>query len=179
MMTGQVILMPFGRRSSSLQPVNSIKHIIDSEGALSGANASNTPIASAVTSLATTFNPVEVRVGSKINAFFISLFVIGATGAPLTQSINWFIWKEHEGQALSAPSPGATGISKVRNQIIHEEKGLAGSGDGTPMAFKGVIVVPRGMRRMREGDIWNIRLNSLDATVDATFCIKAIYKSFS
>ncbi len=88
------------------------------------------------------------------------------------------LWKQHEGQGGSQPDPANAGISKVRNQIIHMEKGLAGSGDGTPMAFKGVIAIPRGMRRMREGDQWNIVLNSKDATNDATFCLKAIYKSW-
>ncbi len=170
--------MPF-RRSSSLHPVNSIKHIIDSDGVLNAAAASQVPICVAVPNVdTTTFKPGDVRVGAKVNAFFISVFVIGATGAPLNGSINWFIWKEHEGQAVTPPQPGQTGVSKIRNQIIHEEKGLAGSGDGTPMAFKGVVVVPRGMRRMREGDTWHIRLLSQDATNDATFCVKAIYKSF-
>ncbi len=124
------------------------------------------------------FKPGDIRVGGKVNGFFISLFVIGATGAPLNGSINWYIIKTHEGQTAITPQPGQTGVSKIRNQIFHEEKGLAGSGDGTPMAFKGVIAVPRGMRRMREGDQFSIVLNSQDATNDATFCLKAIYKSF-
>ncbi len=153
------------------------KHIIDSEGALAGGVTSATPIAQTVPNLdPTTFKPGDVRIGAKIHGFFFSVFVIGATGAPLTASIDWYVWKAHEGQ--TAPTPTTTGTSKVRNQIIHEEKGLAGSGDGTPMAFKGVIVVPKSMRRMREGDRWEIRLRSGDATNNATFCIKVIFKSF-
>ncbi len=108
---------------------------------------------------------------------FISVFVIGATGAPLNGPIDWYIAKEHAGQT-NLPTPGQTGTSTVRNQIIHEEKGLAGSGDGTAMAFKGVVVIPRGMRRFREGDSWRLILRSEDATNDASFCVKAIYKSF-
>ncbi len=123
------------------------------------------------------FTPGDVRVGSKINGFFISVFIIGATGAPISGSIDWFIVKLHEGQAASLPVPGQTGSSKIRNQIFHEEKGLSGSGDGTPMVFKGVIAIPRGMRRMREGDSFFISAKM--ATGDTgTFCIKAIYKSY-
>ncbi len=171
------MVMPFRRRGSmAIRPVNSLKHIVDTEGALSGAATSATPIATAVITQVDPFNPVNVRVGATINGFFLSVFVIGATGAPLTGAIDWFLWKAHAGQ--SAPTPSTTGTSEVRNQIIHEEKGLAGSGDGTPMAFKGVVVVPKGMRRMREGDRWELRLRSSDATNDATFCVKSIYKSF-
>ncbi len=93
-------------------------------------------------------------------------------------SLDWYIWKEHAGQGAAPADPGSTGTSELRNQIIHEEKGLAGSGDGTPMAFKGVIMVPRGMRRMREGDVWNIRLKNNSATGDVNICTKAIYKSY-
>ncbi len=172
------LMMPY-RRRSSLHPVNSIKHVLDSEGQLATGGVSATALAVAVPNVdTTTFKVGDVRVGSTINAFFITVFVIGATGAPLNGSINWFLFKFHEGQGGSVPIPGQTGTSKIRNQIIHEEKGLAGSGDGTAMAFKGVIVVPKSMRRMREGDQWQINLNSLDATNNAQFCIKAIFKSF-
>ncbi len=159
--------------------INSVKHIIDVDGSLLQTGAvSQLSVAVAVPNVdPTTFKPGDVRVGAKVNGFFLSVFIIGATGAPIGGSINWYIMKLHEGQ--SAPDPNNTGISKVRNQIFHEEKGLAGSGDGTPMAFKGVIVVPKSMRRMREGDsfVVALALNGV-ATADASFCFKAIYKSF-
>ncbi len=169
--------MPF-RRGYAKRPVNSIKHILDSSGALSGGAASTNTIANAVPNVGTTFVPGDIRVGATINGFFLSIFVIGATGSPLNGPIDWFLMKFHTGQAGATPVPGNTGISPVRNQIIHEEKGLAGSGDGTAMAFKGVVAIPKGMRRMREGDEWKIILSSADATNDATFCVKAIYKSY-
>ncbi len=126
----------------------------------------------------TTFVPGDVRVGAKVNGFFISLFVIGSSGASLDASINWYIIKTHD-QQTSVPLPGSTGVSEIRNQIFHEEKGLAGSADGTPMAFKGVIAIPRGMRRMRQGDKFSISIAiNASATVDARFCLKAIYKSY-
>ncbi len=165
-------------RNSSRRPINSIKHIIDSFGNLSGAAPSVNDIVVAVPNVdPAVFNPLNVRVGATVNAFFLSVFVIGATGAPLNGPIDWYLIKTHTSQT-SLPPAGGTGTSSLRNQIIHEEKGLAGSGDGTPMAFKGVIVIPRGMRRMREGDKWTILIKSEDATSDGQFCIKAIYKSF-
>ncbi len=116
--------------------------------------------------------------GSRVSSFYLSIFVIGSTGAPIDGSINWYIAKQRSGQdAADFPTPSATGTSTVRNQIIHEEKGLSGSGDGTPMAFKGVIRIPRGMQRLREGDKMFLRLR-INGTIPATFCIKIIYKSY-
>ncbi len=135
-------------------------------------------IAQTVTVKSASFDPTEVLIGEKINGFFISVFIIGTTGAPVTGSINWYIIKLHTAQT-GPPNAGGTGVSTLRNQIFHEEKGLAGSGDGTPMAFKGVIAVPKMMRRMRQGDSFEIVIRLNDAAQSAGFCLKAIYKSFS
>ncbi len=167
------------RRMSRLgNQIHSLKHIIDTEGALSGAAKSVTPLMNAVASPNATFDPLDVELGSTVNGFFLSVFVIGATGAGNIGSINWYIVKTRSGQFSSLPEPEATGTSPLRNQIFHQEKGLAGSADGTPMAFKGVVVVPRGMRRTREGDNFYLVLKGTDPTTDYNFCVKAIYKSF-
>ncbi len=166
-------------RFRSKSPINSIKHIIDAEGDLASTGATSvTTIAVAVPNVDTSvFKSGDIRVGATINAFFLSIFAIGATGAGIGAPINWILMKLHEQQ--TSANPGQTGTSARRNQIIHEEKGLAGSADGTPMAFKGVVVIPKGMRRMREGDSWVIsQALSANATSDANFCVKAIYKSF-
>ncbi len=175
--------VPFRRRSRLGGQIHSIKHIVDVSGALAGAGQSVSDLATAVITRSATFNLVEVELSETVNGFFISLFVIGATGSGLSGPIDWYIAKARAGQTTGGggtfPVPGNTGLSDVRNQIFHEEKGLSGSADGTPMAFKGVIVVPRGMRRMREGDKFFIALRSADNVNDANFCVKAIYKSFS
>ncbi len=165
---------------TGIRPVNRIKHVVDSEGVLTGAASSTTDIANAVVTRNAVFNPVEVEVGEQINGVFVSIFNIGASGVGANGSINWYVGKRRGGQSLSDfPAAGQTGVSNVRNQIFHEEKGLAGSQDGTPMAFKGVIVIPKGMRRMREGDVIFFRFRSTDATNDVNFCLKSIYNSYS
>ncbi len=157
--------------------INSIKHVLDAGGGLTSTSA-DVPLAVAVPNVdTTTFKPGDVRVGSHVNGMFIIVNIIGATGAPVSGPVDWYIAKFHEGQLGSAPTPGNTGVSKIRNQIFHEEKGVPGSGDGTPNVFKGVIAVPRSMRRMREGD--SIRIFLKMSTPDSgTFCVKAIFKSF-
>ncbi len=170
-------VMPFRRRSAR-SPVNSIKHILDVEGVVTGGIGTLAPIAVAVPNVDTgTFKPGDIRVGGTINGFFISLFAIGTSSAAVNGAIDWFLIKLHDQQ--TAPSPAQTGVSMIRNQIVHEEKGLVGSGDGTAMVFKGVVAVPKGMRRMREGDQWLISLRAANQGAnDVQFCIKSIYKSY-
>ncbi len=162
-----------------MNPIQSVKHVVDSSGALTN-TASVTTLLKTVPVTSTTFDPIEVQTGEKVNGLFLSFYAIGSTGAPLAGPIDWYIAKSHTGQFPVSifPDPGATGLSTVRNQIFHEEKGLSGSGDGTPMVFKGVIAIPRGMRRMRQDD--NIFIKAIVTGSDVVnFCIKAIYKSYS
>ncbi len=170
--------MVFRRRSQGIRPVNRIKHVVDSSGGLTSTSSVNA-LADTVTVLTDPFNPVEVELGSTINGMFISIYVIGSTGAPLEGPIDWYIGKGRASQtALNQfPDPGVTGTFDIRNQIFHEEKGLSGSGDGTPMVFKGVIAIPKGMRRMRSGDSIFIKIKCTGADV-CNFCIKAIYNSY-
>ncbi len=172
-----LVSMPF-RRMAGLRPVNSIKHVLDIEGGLAAATDSTSTFVNAVNTPSVPFKPGDVMFGSYVRSFYLSIFIIGATGAPIDGSINWYIAKQRSGQgAADFPTPSATGTSEVRNQIIHEEKGLSGSGDGTPMVFKGVIKIPRSMQRIREGDAMFLRLR-INGTIQATFCIKIIYKSY-
>ncbi len=168
--------MPF-RRTFSKRPINSTKHVLDFEGGLTSTKSVNTVLLG-VPSRKDPFVPGDVPFGSRVSSVFISLFIIGATGAPVTGSQNWYIAKLRSGQTSgNFPDPGVTGVSTVRNQIFHEEKGLVGSGDGTAMAFKGVIKIPKSMQRVREGDQLHVAIlnNSADS---ATFCLKVIYKSY-
>ncbi len=171
--------MPFRRRGSSIRPVNRLKHIVDAEGGINGVTNNTVIFARARNVRADPFDPTEVLVGSTINGIFITVFAIGSTGAPVQESVNWFLFKQRTGQAGSIPLAGETGVSTVRNQIFHEEKGLVGSGDGTAMAFKGVIAIPKGMRRMREGDELKLLIRTNSATAgEANFCAKVIYNEF-
>ncbi len=171
--------MPF-RRMSSLRPVVRTKHVVDTAGELAGGNTSTITLGLEKPVRADPFDPAQIVLAGSVNGIFLSIFIIGATGAPLNGAIDWYIAKRRSGQQKSTefPEPGQTGISDIRNQIFHEEKGLAGSGDGTPMAFKGVVVVPKHMRRTRSNDEFFIKLKSVDVTNNATFCVKAIYNEY-
>ncbi len=171
--------MPRFRRMAAIRPVNRIKHVVDTEGGLTN-TAAIIPLATAVVVRSAVFNPAEVVIGETVNGIFITFFIIGSTGAPVNGSQSWYIAKSRSGQSSSTdfPNPHLVGQSDVRNQVFHQEKGLVGSGDGTAMAFKGVIAIPKGMRRMREGD--EIFLKAINNGTDsAEFCVQAHYNSYS
>jgi len=157
--------------------VNSVKNVVDTSGQLTGATQSVTDVTATVAAQ-TTQGGNEVTQGSKVFAFFISIFVLGSSGST-SGLVDWYIWKNVRSAIPSAsiPVPGATGTSPLRNYIIHEEKGLSATQDGTPMVFKGVIKVPRHLQRNAADDKWQIRLLS-ETGNDADFCIKVIYKFF-
>ncbi len=156
--------------------INSVKHILDAEGALVTATPSTNNIAVVVDTPTDPFKPGDVNLGSKIYSIFLTIFIIGSTGAPINASQNWLIGKLRSGQTL-LPAPSNAGTSDLRSQILHMEKGLVGSGDGTAMAFKGVIKIPKGMQTMRSGDLIQVRLENSDTT-NTQFCLRAIYKSY-
>ncbi len=173
--------MVFRRRSSLGNQVHSVKHVLDTNGVLAAGAKSIVPLTDVVAVKSSPFNPVEVDIGETINGIFLSVFALGATGTGQDGSINWYIAKARAGQDPLAdfPTPGATGTSQFRSQILHQEKGIAGSADGTPMVFKGVIVLPKGMKRQRDGDELFVALFNTDTTNNVNFCLQAIYKSFS
>ncbi len=171
--------MPMFRRSR-MASRQRLKHVIDSEGGLTS-TPSVTTLANVVNSLdSASIVPTENVIGSLVNGIYLSLFIIGGTGAPVGGNQSWYIAKSRTGQTAVAdfPDPDAVGNSQLRNQIFHQEKGLVGSGDGTAMAFKGVIVVPKGMRRMRLGDQFFVKIKNNGAD-DVQFCLQAHYNSYS
>ncbi len=164
-------------RGRGQRPIlHSIKHILDTEGELIQNTPATIDVATTVVNESATFTPGEVLLGSKVFGIFITIFIIGSTGAPVGASQNWLLGKLMSGQT-GLPAPSNVGVSPIRNQIYHQEKGLVGSGDGTAMAFKGVIKIPRGQQTMREGQKIQVRIENLDAT-NTAFCFRAIYKSW-
>ncbi len=130
----------------------------------------------------------EVTTGSKVNGFYFSCFFI-AEGGEISNEVplvDWYIIKNPSStfastfDATHLPTPGAQGSNANKKFIIHSEKGLTGGGDaslaGVPMIFKGVIVIPRGYRRIGVNDKFQFVARANFAT---KFYMQAIYKWFS
>ncbi len=100
------------------------------------------------------------------------MYILGTSGST-SGVVNWYIWKNPGGQ-LTTPDPTNTGVSDNRRWILHEEKGLFATQDGTPMVFKGVIKIPPRMRRIGDGDEIQVVIQTENDA--AEFCVQAIYK---
>ncbi len=159
----------------SLRPINRIKHVVDIQGGLLVATESAQKIIN-TKDAPVLANVSEVETGCTINGVFLNVQVY-ATG---TQALAncYFIMYKNPGNNITAPSPNQVGSDDNKRFVIHQEMVmLEKNSTGIPRTmFKGVIAIPRGMRRCAPNDTWYIQL--LTPGVTADFCIQCIYKEF-
>lgn len=182
------MMMPFRRRmSNALRPIDSVKHIVETSGiAAAGTNTVGLNMLAGVDTYQLS-DSNGVPTGAKVNGFYLSVFII-AEGGELANEVplaDWYIIKVpgniwgNTFDAANLPTPGSTGIHINKRHIIHTEKGLTGGGElslaGVPMVFKGVIAIPRHMRRIGEADSFKLALRTNFAS---KFCIQTIYKHY-
>jgi len=167
------------RYSMALRPINRIKHVVDSSqtlakattGGFTLANATDTPI------LAQTS---EVETGSKINGFYIRLEVASNEAIVAGAIPNFYMMiSKNPGDNLTMPAANAVGVSDNKRFVIHQEMTMIenkGQGSNARTVFNGVIVVPKGMRRMGPNDKWQAL--TLCPALNTVSCIQVHYKEF-
>ncbi len=174
-------------RRNSLRPINSVKHIVELSGILTaGTNSVPFSLIDGADAYQLS-NTAGVPTGANVNGFYYSCFYYSEGGeiASEVPLVDWYII-HNPGNAWATtfdannlPTPGTTGVHKNKRHIIHTEKGLTGGGDvslaGVPMVFKGVIKIPKKMRRIGEDDRFTIAHR---ANFNTKFCIQVIYKHF-
>ncbi len=135
------------------------------------ANATDTP------TLAVT-NSVET--GAKINGFYIRVEVASNEAIDLGAIPNIYLSvSKNPGGNVTIPAPNLVGADDNKRFIIHQEMSMIenkGQGSNARTLFNGVVVVPKGMRRMGPGDQW--RVNVLCPALDSVQCVQFHYKEF-
>ncbi len=168
--------MVFRRRSrNSLRPVNRIKHVIDQQLGLAVATESTIVLADAVDApvLATTN---QVQTGCTINGIYLKVEANAVTSAALA---NFYMFvAKNPGTNVNLPPPNAVGSDDNKRFVIHQEMIMfqQQSGSNPRTVFNGVIVIPRGMRRMAPDD--NIVIVFLSPGVQTNICLQCHYKEF-
>ncbi len=164
-------------RRGMRSPINRIKHVVDSSGTLTA----GTPI---VQSLAKSddapvlANTTECLTGSVVNGIYLHLEAVpNETDAGAIPNVYMMVMK-NPGANLTFPSPNAVGADDNKRYVIHQEmimlNNLAG---GNPRSvFNGVIVIPKGYRRMGPGDA--LQISVFSTAVNIAFCYQAHYKEF-
>ncbi len=163
----------------ALRPINRIKHVRDesatvaaaAQGVFTVALATDTPTLGATSS---------VETGCKINGFYIRFEVASNEAISLGAIPNFYFYlMKNPGGNVTPPAPNAVGSSDNKRFIVHQEMTMIenkGQGSNARTAFNGVVVVPKGMRRMGPLDIWTIQ--TLCPALDTAQCVQIHYKEY-
>ncbi len=161
-------------RHRNLHPVHTMKHIIDQQGGLGIDTNDVTTLSVAVSSpnVETTANQIEQ--GSTINSLFLNVQV-AATSTAAIANVYMYVVK-NAGNQLALVKGNAVGTSAIRKFIFHQEMIMTEKNTtAIPRTlFKGVLSIPKHMRRQGIDDKIEIVLFSPGVTMD--FCIQCIYK---
>ncbi len=161
-------------------PINRTKHVVDSSAAVAAAATNSVVIAITVdtTQLSDTNG---VKVGSKINGFYIRFEVASNEAIDLGAVPNFYfyLWKNPGGN-VNTPVPNSVGTSDNKRFVVHQEMTMIenkGQGSNARTVFNGVIAVPKGMRRMAPNDEWSIV--TLSPALNTVQCLQVHYKEFN
>jgi len=173
-------MMGFRRGGNmALRPINRIKHVIDVSATVGDTVNANHVLAVA-TDTPTLGVANSVETGCKINGFYIRMEVASNNAflAGAIPNFYFLVWKNPGGN-LSNIVPNAVGTNDNKRFVIHQEMTMIenkGQGSNARTIFNGVVVIPKGMRRMGPNDIWEIRV--LCPSLDTAQCVQAHYKEF-
>ncbi len=165
----------YRRRGMALRPINRIKHVVDLQGGIVAGTTSSTNLIDAVDSPPqTTTN--QVLTGSTVNGIYLKLEVNATTSAALP-NVYMSIMK-NPGNNLTAIPPNVVGANDNKRYVIHQEMVMLQqqTNSNPRTVFNGVIVIPRGYRRMGPDD--TLQINILAPGVNINFCYQAHYKEF-
>ncbi len=177
------------RRALQIRPVNSLKHIIDTNGGISAALQSATDVINTVDSPDTDANPNECHVGSAVKAIYLRVEVVGKVPAGGVDNIYMAVFK-NASNFLTLPNLDLVGVNTRRKFVIHQEmlmltpQATSGAGGGDfrfpRTLFKGVVRIPKGYQRNGQFDKLQVLIQHRngEATQTSEFCLQCIYKEF-
>lgn len=171
------------RQGFRLRPVNTLKHVVETNGAVTAAAASRTDIINTIR------NPDEVQtnqceIGSTVSAIYLRVEVIGTVSAGGVDNIYMAVFK-NPGGILVPPNLDQVGQSDKRKYVIHQEMIMLAKESNDAMRFprtmfNGVVRIPRGYKRNGVEDKLEVVLQHRqgELTQQTEFCIECIYKEF-
>ncbi len=168
--------MPFHRRMTSLRPIHRIKHVVDKQGATAAGTSDRTILVNSLDGPILA-NTNEVETGSTVNGIYLHVEVVntGVTGVLSNAYLTVF---KNPGGNLTIPAGNVVGSSDNKKYVIHQEMLMLQIIDNSNprTLFNGVIVIPKGYRRMAINDL--IGIDIFSPGIELTFCLQAHYKEF-
>ncbi len=176
-----MVVMARYRRSMgmALRPVNRIKHVVDSSATL----AANTSLVSSIAVAGDT--PTQgvtnsCQTGAKVNGLYFKIEVASNEAISLGVIPNvYLIIGKNPGGNLVMPAANAVGANDNKRFIYHQEMVMIenkGQGSNGRTLFNGVVVIPKGVRRLGPQDI--IFTSVISPALDIAICSQVHYKEF-
>ncbi len=178
--------MSFRRRNLRLRPVQSLKHVVDTSGAVVLAAQSITDVIDTVDSPVLS-SPNQVASGSTVHAIYLRVEVVGTIGAAGVDNIYMIVYKNPGNNVVPPINLDAVGISDKKRFVLHQEMLMTGQPGGNPGSaniartlFKGVVMLPRTFKRFGHDDKLQVILQHRtgESSQNTDFCIECIYKEF-
>ncbi len=170
------------RRARNMRPINSIKHVVDSQNTVSPASNLDLTLVDAVNNpVSTTADNVEI--GSRVSSIFLNIQVVNeadATGIINNFYVMAFLNPGTNIAAGNIPGANETGTSDFRKMIFHQEMVmLSDANDSIPITmFKGVLRIPKKAQRQGVNDKIVLRFTSVTGGPTVNVCVQCIYKEY-
>ncbi len=174
--TPLVTILVFRRRGMGLRPVHRIKHVVDNQAATAlGVNFNEVLVRSVDAPVLA--NTEEVETGSTINGIYLRVEVVNTGVTGVLANAYMMVFKNPGGN-LTFPNPNVVGPDDNKKYVIHQEMVMLQMIDNSNprTLFNGVIVIPRGYRRMAINDLIQVRIFS--PGVELNICLQCHYKEF-
>ncbi len=170
-----MIHQAMARFNRALRPINRIKHVKDEQGGMVAGTTVTVVIAEAKDAPVLA-NTAEVQTGSTINGFFAAVEVVATSSAALSNV--YAIFYKNPGNNLTMPAGNVVGSNDNKKYVFHQEMVMLQeqTGSNPRTLFKGVLKVPKHMRRMGPGDL--IGLKMLAPGNAMNYCTQFHYKEF-
>ncbi len=163
-------------------PINRVKHVIDTNGAISMGAQSITDVIKAIDNPANSVSN-ECATASRVSSIYLRVEVIGKDSAGGVDNIYFYVYK-NPANDLANPPVDAIGVNDKRKFVIHQEMMMLdfkGTTSGFPRTmFKGVIKIPKIYQRNGINDRLQIVIGHRPAeTTQLTeFCLQCIYQEY-
>ncbi len=162
-------------RFTRLRPVNSIKHVVDTQGGLLVDTKVDSVLVIAKDAPATA-SVSQVLTGATVGSIFLNVQV-GTTSSGALPNVYMYVLKNPGGN-LAEVNGNVVGASDIKKFVIHQEMIMTEkNATGIPRTlFKGVIRIPPRLKRFGTNDSLILSLYAPGVTFD--FCFQCIFKEF-
>ncbi len=125
-------------------------------------------------------NRPDVETGSTINGIFLTVEAVASESSTTATPNIYMMVMKNPGGNLTFPNGNVVGSDDNKKYVIHQEMVMINAIDGgVPRnIFKGVIVIPKHMRRFAPNDVLQMQIFVPSTGVALNVCAQCHYKEF-